>query len=53
MCGRFGLFDGIDDLAWHFDVSPADLAGYAPRWNIAPTMPILTVGGDRIVGVVR
>ena len=53
MCGRFGLFDGIDDLAWHFDVSPEDLAGYAPRWNIAPTMPILTVGRDRAVGVAR
>ena len=53
MCGRFGLFDGIDDLAWHFNVSPADLAGYAPRWNIAPTMPILTVGRDRAVIVVR
>ena len=38
MCGRFGLFDGIDDLAGHFNVNPADLAGYAPRWNIAPTM---------------
>ena len=53
MCGRFGLFDGIDDLAWHFNVSPAELAGYAPRWNIAPTMPILTVGKVRAVSVVR
>ena len=53
MCGRFGLFDGIDELAWHFNVNPADLAAYAPRWNIAPAMPILTVGRDRIVGVAR
>ena len=53
MCRRFGLFDGIDDLTGHFNVSPADLAGYAPRWNIAPTMPILTVGRDRAVIVVR
>ena len=53
MCGRFGLFDGIDDLAGHFNVNPADLAGYAPRWNITPTMPILTVGRDRAVGVVK
>ncbi len=53
MCGRFGLFDGIDDLAWHFNVSPQELAGYAPRWNIAPTMPILTVGKENAVGVVR
>ena len=53
MCGRFGLFDGIDDLAWHFDVSPQELVGYAPRWNIAPTMPILTVGKENAVGVVR
>ena len=53
MCGRFGLFDGIDDLAWHFNVGAEDLAGYAPRWNIAPTMPILTVGKENAVGVVR
>ena len=53
MCGRFGLFDGIDDLVWHFNVSPQELHGYAPRWNIAPTMPILTVGKENAVGVVR
>ena len=53
MCGRFGLFDGIDDLAWHFNVSAEELAGYAPRWNIAPTMPILTVGKENAVGVVK
>ena len=53
MCGRFGLFDGIDDLAGHFNVNPADLAGYAPRWNIAPTMPILTVGYGNAICVVR
>ena len=53
MCGRFGLFDGIDDLAWHFNVSAEELAGYAPRWNIAPTMPILTVGKENTLGVVR
>ena len=53
MCGRFGLFDGIGDLAWHFNVSPAALDGYAPRWNVAPTMPILTVGRDRAVSVVQ
>ena len=53
MCGRFGLFDGIDDLAWHFNVSPHELTGYAPRWNIAPTMPILTVGKENAVDVVR
>ena len=53
MCGRFGLFDGIDDLAGHFNVNPADLAGCAPRWNIAPTMPILSVGRDRAVSFVR
>ena len=53
MCGRFGLFDGIDDLAWHFNVIAEELAGYAPRWNIAPTMPILTVGKENAVGVVR
>ncbi len=53
MCGRFGLFDGIDDLAWYFNVGAEDLAGYAPRWNIAPTMPILTVGNGNAISVVR
>ncbi len=53
MCGRFGLFDGIGDLAWHFNVSPQELHGYAPRWNIAPTMPILTVGKGNAISVVR
>ena len=53
MCGRFGLFDGIDDLAWHFNVSAEELAGYAPRWNIAPAMSILAAGKENAVGVVR
>ena len=53
MCGRFGLFDGIDDLARHFNVRAEELAGYSPRWNIAPAMPILTVGNGNAVSVVR
>ena len=53
MCGRFGLFGDVDDLAGHFGVTAADLEGYAPRWNIAPTMPILTVGGGSAVGIAR
>ena len=41
MCERCGLFDGIDDLTWHCNVSPAAMADYSPLWNISPTMPIL------------
>ena len=53
MCGRFGLFDGIDDLARDFNISPAQLANYAPRWNIAPTIPILTLMNGNIVHFAR
>lgn len=49
MCGRFGLFAELGDLAGHFDFRAEPLqASYLPRWNIPPTSPILTVlaGGD-------
>ncbi len=47
MCGRFGLFAEIGDLAGHFDFRAEPLQGsYLPRWNIPPTAPILTVLSD-------
>ena len=44
MCGRFGLFAALDDLAEQFNFAP-DLVrdDYRPRWNIPPTAPALTV----------
>ena len=50
MCGRFGLFAELGDLAGHFDFRAESLQGsYLPRWNIPPTASILTVlgAGDR------
>ena len=47
MCGRFGLFAELGDLAGHFDFRAEPLQGsYLPRWNIPPTTPILTVLSD-------
>ena len=57
MCGRFGLFAELGELAGHFDFGPEPLRGvYSPRWNIPPTVPVLTVlqGGDaRSAGMMR
>ena len=47
MCGRFGLFAELGELAGHFDFGPEPLRGaYTPRWNIPPTVPVLTVLKD-------
>lgn len=47
MCGRFGLFAELGDLAGHFDFRAEPLQGsYLPRWNIPPTSSILTVLSD-------
>ena len=47
MCGRFGLFAELGDLAAHFDFRREPLQGtYLPRWNIPPTSPVLTVVGN-------
>lgn len=57
MCGRFGLFAELGDLACHFDFRAEPLQGsYLPRWNIPPTSPILTVLSDgdlRAAGMMR
>ena len=57
MCGRFGLFAELGDLAGHFDFGAEPLHGsYLPRWNIPPTSPVLTIRGDsdlRTAGMMR
>ena len=42
MCGRYSLIADIQDLARQFEF---DVAGFenAPRYNVAPTQPVLTV----------
>ncbi len=47
MCGRFGLFAELGELAGQFDFGPEPLlSAYTPRWNIPPTVPVLTVLKD-------
>lgn len=44
MCGRFGLFAELDALAEQFNFDPSIMQDiYSPRWNIPPTVPVLTV----------
>ena len=44
MCGRFGLFEELEALARHFHLDPGELFDICQRrWNISPTMPVLTV----------
>ena len=44
MCGRFGLFAELDELAEQFNFDPSIMQDiYQPRWNIPPTVPALTV----------
>ena len=44
MCGRFGLFTDLAELVelLGFEVAMAPDA-YVPRWNIAPTTPVLSI----------
>lgn len=55
MCGRFSLTAEADELAELFDLP--ELGAFPPRYNIAPTQPILTVGinaaGNRDAQLVR
>ena len=44
MCGRFGLFAELDALAEQFNFDPSIMQDiYTQRWNIPPTVPVLTV----------
>ena len=44
MCGRYGLFADLDDLGTQLGFDPATVRhAYRPRWNIAPTTPVLAV----------
>ncbi len=55
MCGRFSLTASPEELAMLFDLP--ELGAFPPRYNIAPTQPILTVGvnaaGNRDSALVR
>ena len=45
MCGRFTLSANLDDLQGRFGFEARDLE-YRPRYNIAPTQPVLVVSVD-------
>ena len=45
MCGRFTLTSNLDELQGRFGFL-TDLSSYEPRYNIAPTQPVLTVTND-------
>jgi len=44
MCGRFFLDSQAGDIIEHYNAPPPDL--FAPRYNIAPTTPILALTTD-------
>jgi putative SOS response-associated peptidase YedK len=45
MCGRFALLTSGEDLVTQFGVSqiPIDVSMIAPRYNVAPTQPVVVV----------
>ena len=55
MCGRFSLTASPEELVELFDL--LELGAFPPRYNIAPTQPILTIGinaaGGRAAELVR
>jgi putative SOS response-associated peptidase YedK len=44
MCGRFTLTRSAAEVAEHFEL--AEVPSFAPRFNIAPTQPVLAIRGD-------
>ena len=46
MCGRFSLTASPEELVQLFEL--AELGNFPPRYNIAPTQPILTVGVNAV-----
>ena len=57
MCGRYGLFAELDNLAEELDFPPHPAqSGYRHSWNIAPSASILVLAaprGERKVGMMR
>ena len=40
MCGRYSLAADLEDIQQRFELFASDLT-YSPRYNIAPTQPVL------------
>ena len=45
MCGRYSLAADLEDIQQRFELFGSDLA-CSPRYNIAPTQPVLAVTND-------
>ena len=45
MCGRYSLAADLEDIQQRFELFASDLT-YSPRYNIAPTQPVLAVTND-------
>ena len=45
MCGRYSLAADLDNIQPRFELFANDLT-YSPRYNIAPTQPVLAVTND-------
>ena len=45
MCGRYSLAADLEDIQQRFELFAGDLS-YSPRYNIAPTQPVLAVTND-------
>jgi putative SOS response-associated peptidase YedK len=45
MCGRYSLAADLEDIQQRFELFAGDLT-YSPRYNIAPTQPVLAVTND-------
>ncbi|MCX7625824.1 MAG: SOS response-associated peptidase [Candidatus Sumerlaeaceae bacterium] len=43
MCGRFALFAQANEIAQEFGVPVKEVAHVAPRYNIAPSQPVLAI----------
>lgn len=47
VCGRFSMYEDRDHLAERFHVDETVLDDIPPRWNIAPTQPVVTIATSR------
>ncbi len=47
MCGRFSLYEDKASLADRFGVDEVVPDGIPPRWNVAPTQPVVTIAPSR------
>ena len=47
MCGRFSLYEDKASLVERFHVDEVVPDDFPPRWNVAPTQPVVTIASSR------